>query len=613
MMHNGCQYFLSLSTRVLCAGVALMLASSCRSRSTGNELKDETPVSANADSTSGLDVNDLSILFPFDSTGIPYPNIQIGNATDPTGVDINGKPLWPHDNVFQKMIDFATNGGHGGGGGGLNPGVVSATGGLANAEPPNMPLGMINERIGASSGANPNLTGPAGMLTNPMIGSALLNPTTHQIDPTAGVQVNDLQGVCTNLRPEVLDQTAWRVVSIRIDPCAEQGPNSCNVELRLIVRPFSLTGGTSKVPDAIDTSVHLLYTLGKLKVAGTASEISADSRPPRLDSSINFQSLIADVQAIKALSATAVNNANSNDTNGTSGKPLSQHPGLVAELQAQNGQGKNNAGAIGQKIIALIQKYGSGGLTVMTSMQLLHGGNPWVFFQGKVGADGVWVPVSITGKSPQMSIRTAPGIAASPEPVNAFGFANTQYLNVNPIDAALRNSFVTDNPGRFNDPKERVSVNNMDCVSCHVGNLVYTHANNVSALVHGFSTDGSTPLLYVPSPGITGYMGVDQMFRNVADQLPENVVVGANPWNFHNFGPNGADEGGESVQSRTLNEAAESVRFVNEDILGVANPGFVCKASETDPIARAKTHAKLWDCNVKNRTPFPTCAAQICS
>jgi len=514
-----------------CVLASLVATDGCKTlKSDSSQLRDVTGAAP------AFDVNDLSILFPTDANGFPYPEIVISTATD-----AQGKLLWPAQTAFQAMLDF---------GQGKTQGTITSA---------------------------PFFTGQsAGDTADSDSSSLALASSTASIEQVISLQPSN----------PVLTQANWRVMGLRADPCAEQDVNTCNVEFRLIVQPFN--GNL-----AFDTAAHLLFNLGHLAVNGKSSEI--DVRHPSLPASVTFQGLLQDLGAIKAAAAATKGS--------TDGQPLSIHPGLVAELAAQNNNG-GTQGPVARLIDKLIKTYTQGGLTVVTTMQLNSPPLPWIFYQGTV-TNGVWQPISITGGSPQMSVRFNGSGGFVPDPKNKSGVSNSRLLGgappATPQDFAT--SFKIDNPGKFNDANPRNSVNNTDCLSCHVGATAIQDNAAMLAVSQGVG------VMYVPADGITGYMGAGNGSNQFTNGVPPQAVA-TGIWDFRNFGVSNNSRT-SSIESRMLNEAAEAARFVNEDILQEKNPGFVCQPGASDA-ERQQNHAKLWDCNVKNKSTFASCAAQIC-
>ena len=264
---------------------------------------------------------------------------------------------------------------------------------------------------------------------------------------------------------------------------------------------------------------------------------------------------------------------------------------------------KGEIGPIGQAVVDLINTYTRGGLTTVTTMQLSGAADPWTFFQGVVApnANGEleWLPDFITGGTPSYYIRTAPGgfpiTGTQPPPKNPVNTHNLYGPNGPNLAAQL---YALDNPGEFGNPAvgsgkdaptgAKLSVLNTDCVSCH------STATRAQALKASAGTPASLANLYVPPPGITGYLS------------PE--VVPRDQYDFRNFGyfvPQNARVHQPRVMTRTLNESAEAARFFNANILpaiygkAFPNPGYTCGEPKSRK-AQAKLHAEVWDCMISN-------------
>jgi hypothetical protein len=512
----------------------------------------------------GFDVNDWSIFFPT-KDGLPYPNITLDGFKDNRGTEV-----WPKATAFQPLIAFATGGA-----------TTQVTGAVET------PQFTRFDEPGADSLAlvtvDPARKRRINALT-PKI-SSFVAATDNSATPTVTTDT----GAVARLGPDITTQANWRVISLRMDPCAEQDTGVCNVEFRLIVQPFSKTTGR-----AIDTAAHLLYNMGSLKIAGKNSSIDAQKRTPGLPADITFAGIVKDLAQLKTLAKQA-----GADTNGV---PLGVHPGLAKEAASV---GAGQQGALAQELLKFIKKYTQGGLTTVTSMQLTSPPEPWVFFVGEVH-NGTWAPVAITGGSAAMSIRFAALQAQAfiPVPDNISGIHNSSIMG-NPSQQDFVNAMIIDNPGKFGGPEGRNSVLNTDCISCHVGATAINRLGNFDPQVAGKAINPQTgkPAMYVPADGITGYMG--------ASNNPAKNATATGKWDFRNFGLN-LDGQTASIESRMLNEAAEVVRFVNQDIMGVPNPGFKCKNSTSDA-KRLDNHTKMWECNVRRNLAFATCAASICS
>lgn len=538
--------------------------SAVKEREEGGDLGDETEGPSGVENMA-FDVNDVSILFPF-RDGDFYPHVEI---TD---------DIWPMT-AFKPMMEYAS---------GIE-GTKLARELLDNEE--NSPKGASkrHRKDGEPAWAETSAGGcnfDGKVLVNAFCvdGKVLFDavaPDSANVKPT-GQKSGSKKFIDLRGHPEAKDRKNWRIVSLRIDPCAAQHNSECEVEFRLIAQPVGKDG------QVLDYAAHLLYHLGDLSVQSGRVQYGKRFRK----NVVPFSELVKLVQAVKFESEKAPETS-------TSGAPLGVHPGLAAE----NPQAGNIASAV-QNLIARATK---GGLTTVTTMQLSGLKEPWTFFQGAVvpnqGGRLVWQPDFITGGTPSYYIRTAhapggfPITGTQPPPSNPV---NTNNLFAADGKDRFIDALALDNPGRFGDEgagsgtgeggREKFSVLNTDCITCH------TTATRAQALSVPVSRNREAMAnLYMPRPGITGYLA------------PE--VVPRAQYDFRNFGyfvPRGKTEHEPRVMTRTLNESAEVAAFFNAEILPVIyskkfkNPGYTCGDAKQNSIDENK-HAALWDCLIVDK------------
>lgn len=560
----------------LAIGLTTIIAhlSSCKS---AQRRSQEDSGLLEADSVTGFDVNDVSILFPKTGNGEFYPNLDASFAWSP--LTFNNLMTFVKDHKFDG-IEFG------------------------RFDVPKEYASLVRFYL-ANPGQNPS--GDSKEKAASEIAAAIKSGTTTctTILSDMSLRCNDTSAYpnVSNHREAITLLKNWRIVGMRMDLCSSAHNvvgDECEVEFRLIVQPFGdfapippvvVNGVAQPVPPLatkagdmgpfmFDVSAHLIYRIGKY---------NAKTREVINDKGQVVQSAIEIVNDLKSIKAASPESTN--------GKPLGVHPGLQKEVLQGLHKGDNRSVLFG-RIVNFVNKYTKGGtgLTSVTSMQIAgpatFGSSVWVFFQGVV-ANNHWSPTPITGSNSVYSIRTKSIKGAGgkmyppPSMQNIRPSINPIFLEQNetltPETADLTAFF--DNPGRYFDPKLEVnkqvasSVRNTDCVSCHM-TATRAFENGIHSIDN--ATGKNQPSMYVPPVGVTAYLDpeviprVDYSLRNFGYFLPPPIenpnAEGLGIFNF--VGPRVEKP---AVMPRVVYESAELVYFINSRILKTPNPGLQCK------------------------------------
>ena len=156
-----------------------------------------------------------------------YPHIEITDE------------LWPEQTVFKAMMKFA-----------------------AGTNGTKLVRGRLNEQASKRHRADGQAPWTKNQIDTECDFSKRLTVNSHCNEATGKVEFDDLGKQVTPSKyidlaghPEVKDRRNWRIVSLRIDPCAAQNGGDCEVEFRLIAQPVDANG------QAMDYAAHLLYHL----------------------------------------------------------------------------------------------------------------------------------------------------------------------------------------------------------------------------------------------------------------------------------------------------------------------------------------------------------------
>lgn len=530
------------------------------------------------DENLALDVNDVSIFFDKTGPGAFYPNIPVRN-------------VW-QDEAFESMIKFAKG-----------ESMESETKGVRFGQ---FFLPKEYTTLVEAYRSDPKKAIPAEgdrvrialhKATKEIANEILAGGTVCESFGSDGTwRCHDKKAFPNflNHRAGIAKKANWRIVSMRMDLCAEARPGAadhqCEVEFRLIAQPFGDFAPVAppkpqpvrsgQGPFMFDVSAHLIYKIGSLDLkTGEVKDFNGNVVT-------TARKIISDLQMIKKASP-----------ENTNGKPLGVHPGLKMEAR-MGGE------ALATAISEVVRKYTKNGsaLTNVTTMQVagpaLFDSSVWVFFQGYIQS-GVWYPAPITGSSNLVfSIRTASVQGAGgkmyPPPENIsvnplFSYEKGESL---PTEVRALPAFI-DNPGKYGDPELKVgsvpaaSVRNTDCISCH---MTATRSFEWGIKSLDAITRVPQPNMYSPPVGTTAYLDpdvvprIDYNLRNFGYFLPaplNNPLPPSMPepgLGIFNFpGPRTEKA---AIMTRVVNESAELVNLINSRFLKLPNPGLVCQGED---------------------------------
>lgn len=585
--------------------VAIFLVVACKARNISSTLRADGDLAAGG----GLDVNDVSILFPKTGDGQFYPNVDI-------------KTVWPIE-AFSSLIAYTQTKKADGieFGQFILPPNYAAKVNQFNLDPTLAPVANsdfeknakdISDRTRPTQKCDAQGQNCVPVPAEIRCDAYVNNAPMRCVDDSAALNFS-------HHRANIANYEKWRIVSLRMDLCAgahkAEIKDQCETEFRLIAQPYGdyapvppppggvapeLNTATTDVgPYMFDVSAHLLFKVGTYDMQ-TGKITTADG------TDIAARDLVQDLQDIKAASLTSVNVS-------TNGKPLGVHPGLKAEAA-------NGGGALGKKLLDVIGKYtrfsdGRSKLTNVTSMHLAgpakFDSSEWVFFQGVI-KNLTWHPTPITGTTDIWSIRTKstqgttgrmfppPQLQPQRQTINKiFSIAPGQQLPAGIADLPA----LFDNPGRlgdanlsvnvrsFADPNKVLtgpapSVKNTDCVSCH---MTSTRSFEWTAKSIDSTTGQPRPSLYIPPVGTTAYLDpeviprVDYQLRNfgyfLSPPYQPTLPPGDPGLGIFNF-PGLPRIEKPSVMNRVATESAELVNLINTRILNVPNPGFICQGED---------------------------------
>jgi len=334
----------------------------------------------------------------------------------------------------------------------------------------------------------------------------------------------------------------WKIAGIRVDPsapgCSEQIIRNfgSRPQIRLIVQPVT-TEGTEVVVH--DVTAHLVFdfVLGFTTAPG-------QQLPQAIPDRERFRSVLNDFATLKAgLAAAGVN---------TVGE-LGVHPALKA-----------GSPDFSEKVRAILKKHLSSSRLNSVSFMGLDFPEPWIFFaMAKRNQGFVRVGHPSLGTELGQMLTFRDGDAVMPPPGNStFGpgrgvstaplFRSSLNLTTPLITDSLPNAITAatlrDVPDIIANP-QLAHFGNSDCVSCHS-----------ESTRRSLMRLQPTAFQYQRPAGVSGV---------------DNALLPTHLWNVRNFGwfVNNREGGTtkESVATRTANEAAESVEFINREYFGNPN------------------------------------------
>jgi hypothetical protein len=325
------------------------------------------------------------------------------------------------------------------------------------------------------------------------------------------------------------DPKAWKVVGVRVDPCAQTAPGAaCQPQLRLITQPVTFEGGRA---GTLDHAIHLVYNL------------TPDA----------FSSLAADLVALKQAAGASTN-----------GAPLGVHPAMRAE-----GLG----GPFAKGLKQLIGKHaGPANLAGAAVMLTLNAGE-WRFAIS-AARDGALVqlqPPCADASRRTISMRGTTGFVGNfidrVEPPATCADNVNEIILSNPgpgggaflqKSAAEQQPFV-DAALRVDNPRTHTAFTT-DCVSCHVASRSLARVKG-EAFLSAF--DDGNANRFVPAAGVTMTFASGRL--DPADASPASDPIG--PYNVRSFG---YQDELPSYTARALNETAFVVEQMNAALAGGA-------------------------------------------
>jgi hypothetical protein len=363
-------------------------------------------------------------------------------------------------------------------------------------------------------------------------------------------------GMSRRLIPLADQYAAWRIVSARFDTCAQanivgaDGKRPCLVQVRLIAQP--LRDGRAQ-----DASMHLVYTLGARDAGSPFPVVSAE----RIAQTARELADIRDTSAKLA-------------GGDTRGKPLSVHPGLLAERIANTGK------VVGGKVSALITRLTGEAIARNEALIAVRDNannapDFWVFFAGAIkpaatGPEYRLVRLPSYTKSPEyvqgFNILTQNHIPRTPDqPINTLKYLSSGRVGGDNRD--FRDAYAIDDPSKTN-------FFNQDCASCH------TATRQVMVLRRILGDGANLASLHVPAKGITAFVACKNLPGTGMTDCDNSTPAGRTrlepQWNFRNFG---YFQQKPTVTYRTANESEEVALDLNGRVFGRrAGPGADCSA-----------------------------------
>lgn len=270
----------------------------------------------------------------------------------------------------------------------------------------------------------------------------------------------------------IYDMAAFKVVAVRVDPCAKDDPSSddCRAELRLVLQPLlhevdPLFPAQGVVTRALDIAMHLIY------------EVPEANRKALVD-------------AVWELGQMAGNE--------TTGKPLQVHPVLRRE---------GLDGPFRKALWRVVETHAvRSSLRVATHMFTVHD-DEWTFFR-TISRDGKLVKDDVPFVGKQSQLMVSPGI-----PRIEIRDRSTAKDNVNLIVDSLpggngdffklpeaERKALVDAALRIDNPLAH-TPSTTDCASCHAATRSLSRAVSVRDFVN---LDDGNPNRYRPPAGTTG-------------------------------------------------------------------------------------------------------------
>jgi hypothetical protein len=425
---------------------------------------------------------------------------------------------------------------------------------------------------------------------------------------------------------------AWRVVSMRYDPCAP-GPHAaesfskqvagdagaeapgrdqfCKAQVRLVIQPFE-NGGDK------DFTMHLTYSLSKSEEALEAQ----------------VQGLIAIKRASTAAGAP------------TTGRALSVHPGLGAPAPG-------NTQTLDAFKDFLSKNCKPNSLASIAVMGLANGGpEPWTFYANRVtdGAvqDGatpiptVETPSSVAAQFQAVAFVGPQRVIGLPSNKTTFPFVTEvdigrtpKLVNLQRAPILMRSTSVIMNSAQVeNDQtgKAKVfddqtiveldekkldllhSVDNpdvnhffsLDCVSCHTSANLMLRRHDVIVQDPSMAGRGELERIVSGQPG--RFITPKGSTAYVSAQARQDQAFFGRPWSLRNFG---YFQGKPSIAFRTATETGEVLREIHGEMMGSSKLGPNACSAVPDEQWPAKDNA-LWKCIQFDMKDSAQCIAEIC-
>jgi hypothetical protein len=335
------------------------------------------------------------------------------------------------------------------------------------------------------------------------------------------------------LPPQFRNQSVWKIAALRFDASAP-GSHSDLItrfgstpQIRIILQPV-----TDKPIKVHDFTAHLVFDFSAPPATSAPQRAIPDRKA--------FNEILNDLRDIK----------NFCENSGASTKGLlSVHPGLAKKAKETR-----------DKLVSLLKKHLSENRLRAVSFMGIDRPEPWIFFamtrSNSNGTLRLFAPPSIQPATAQMlSFRGIDRVVPQPNLLEhkvstAMLFApNVTSRLDQPVSAELGSVRLRDIPAIIANP-QTAHFFNTDCVSCHSES---TRRNTLKI------SDDSPFSFKRP----TSVDGVDETL------IPKDL------WNVRNFGW-GVERTGKvvaTISTRTANETAESVAFINKEFGTTSSSG----------------------------------------